>query len=306
MYNKRKLISLMLVLMLLVTFMSACTPEAEDPVDEDPIVVEDPLDADEVILEEVTSFLQSVGSTSYLTSGREILDLLAINPNAAVLVDMRSPADYEAGHIEGAINIPYAETGNKLNVLPTDKPVYFVCYSGQTSAQATTIANLVGIEAYSFQGGMNFGWSTLGEDESTLETTTNPLPEARELDLSEREQIMWDAATSYFSATDNYIVSVADLSAFVEDNPDAISVLDIRRVDDYTEGHIEGAINIPYAEVGDNIGSLSANRPIYVVCYSGQTAGIAKAGLRVAGFNAMSLSRGMIGWNGAELPVVTE
>jgi len=82
--------------------------------------------------------------------------------------------------------------------------------------------------------------------------------------------------------------------------------LDIRRAEDFEAGHVESAINVPFAEVGANFDSIPTNRPVYVICYSGQTAGLTSASLRMAGYNAFSLNRGMIGWNGAELPVVTE
>jgi rhodanese-related sulfurtransferase len=48
------------------------------------------------------------------------------------------------------------------------------------------------------------------------------------------------------------------------------------------------------------------NRPAYVTCYTGQTAGITIAPLRMMGYNAISLNRGMTGWDGEALPKVTE
>lgn len=300
MFDRRKFLSLFLVMMLLVTLLTACNTD-EGVTDPDDQQQGDVLVAEEVLLEAVEDYLKTVGSTSYIVPGNEIMDLYNINPDAFLLVDMRSADSYAEGHAEGAVNIPFAEIGNKLNVLPLDKQVYFVCYSGQTSAQATAVANLVGVEAFSFLSGMNFGWS----DDLVLETEENAIPEAVERELTDKEQIVWDAATKYF-ADGNKIISSEDLMDLVEDNPDMITILDIRSEEDYAEGHIQSAINIPYAQVGDNLESIPTNRPVYVTCYSGQTAGIVAGGMRIAGYNAFSVNRGMIGFDAAELPKVTE
>jgi rhodanese-related sulfurtransferase len=304
MFEKRKLLSLLLVMILVVTLLTACQPEeatpdpneGEEQQQEGPSIV-----PEEVLLDAAIEFMGTVSSKSYIIPGTDVMDLLGINPDALFVVDMRSAADYAEGHIEGAVNIPFAEIGGKLNVIPADKPVYFVCYSGQSSAQATAVANLVGLEAFSFRSGMNFGWS----EDFVKETTENALPEPVEIELTEEEQVIWDAATTYFD-DGVMIISPEDLLALVEDNPDMITILDIRREEDFAAGHVESAINIPFAEVSENFDSIPTNRPVYVICYTGQTAGITSASLRMAGYNAFSLNRGMTGWDGAELPKVTE
>ncbi len=303
MLRNKKLVSILLVMLLLVTVLTACQPEeaTPDPDEGQEVDQGEAIVPEEVLLDASIEFMNSVSSTSYIVGGSDVMDLIGINPDALFIVDMRAPADYAEGHIEGAVNIPFAEIGNHLNVIPMDKQVYFVCYSGQSSAQATAVANLVGFEAYSFKSGMNFGWS----DDFTKETTENALPEAMEPELSEEEQVVWDAASTYFDDGVK-ITSPEDLLALVEDNPDMITILDIRRAEDFEAGHVESAINVPFAEVGANFDSIPTNRPVYVICYSGQTAGLTSASLRMAGYNAFSLNRGMIGWNGAELPVVTE
>ncbi len=304
MFEKRKLLSMILVLMLVVTILTACAPEEATPDPnggEEQQPEENVLVPEEVLLSAAEDYMKTVGSTPYIVSGSEVLDLNSINPDALFLVDMRSPDDYSEGHAEGAVNIPFSEIGNNLNLLPTDKQIYFICYSGQTSAQATAVANIAGFEAFSFKSGMKFGWS----EDFTKETTENPLSEPVEPELTEEEQIVWDAASEYFD-DGSKVTSPEDLNALVEDNPDMITVLDIRAEEDFAEGHVESAINIPFAQVGDNFENIPTNRPVYVICYSGQTAGITAGSFRMAGYNAFSLNRGMIGWNTAELPTVTE
>ncbi len=57
------------------------------------------------------------------------------------MVDLRSAEDYAAGHIEGAINLPYGKgMQENFSILPTDKTLILQCYSGQTASQ--TMAGL--------------------------------------------------------------------------------------------------------------------------------------------------------------------
>lgn len=64
-----------------------------------------------------------------------------IKSEQAILIDMRDEADYKAGHIEGAVNIPYTDGGIKLleylkkNASKRHK-LYLMCYHGNRSGMA--------------------------------------------------------------------------------------------------------------------------------------------------------------------------
>ena len=310
----KKLLSLILVLMMMAAVFAGCGGKEEPPVDvdvEDEVEdeVEDvvELDADEVRLEGALSVLNNIPDNNFIMAADEALQLFEDNPGNVFWVDLRSPDDYAAGHIAGAVNIPYGKMGENWGVLPKNKQIIFQCYSGQTSAQVTSLAQMLGFNAVSFRGGMKFGWAPLGLDESTLVTEPTELPAAVTPDLDAKGQILWDAAVNYFKPGENFIIGAEELNALVEDNPDAIQVVDIRQQDAYDEGHIPGAILIPFKTVGQNLDKLSKTKPIYITCYTGQTAGITLPMLRVAGFNAYSLSRGMTGWvDEVGLPTVTD
>lgn len=71
------------------------------------------------------------------------------------ILSIRKAEDYAAGHIAGAINIPFGKGMQaKFTDIPKDKPVVVYCYSGQTSSQTTAVLRLLGYEAYSLAGGM--------------------------------------------------------------------------------------------------------------------------------------------------------
>ena len=62
--------------------------------------------------------------------------------------------------------------------------------------------------------------------------------------------------------------------------------IDVRTADEYSAGHVESAVNIPYTEIGARIGEVTGDKDalIYVYCRSGRRSGIAQDTLEEAGF----------------------
>lgn len=66
----------------------------------------------------------------------------------AVILDVRSKAEYQGGHIKNAMHIPLQELNAKINqVKKLNKPVIAYCASGMRSASATSILKSQGIDA---------------------------------------------------------------------------------------------------------------------------------------------------------------
>lgn len=77
----------------------------------------------------------------------------------------------------------------------------------------------------------------------------------------------------------------------------AYHVFDIRSSSDYAAGHIKNAINVALKDVVTTAANYN-DKPICVVCVTGQTAGQAVMALRLSGFeDAVVLKWGMAGWN---------
>ena len=314
----KRVLSMLLALILMASILVGCgkqeepaivddsqtavdTPVVEQPADEQ----EEKLDPELVLLEHTIAYFDNIPSNSNMIKPADALDLIENNPDALFVVDMRGQEDYEKGHLPGAVNIPLGQMGKNLDRLPSNKQIILCCYSGQTTGLAVSALKLLGFNAISFQGGMNFGWKPLELSEDTLETEVNPLPEPKTPNLTEEEQILWDAVVAFFDEGKGNIEGAEKAHETIEANPGAIYILDIRGNEDFEKGHIEGSENIPFKELGKNIDKLPKNRPIYVTCYSGQTAAQTQSLLRINGYNAFSIGRGMAGWNGAELPLVT-
>ena len=57
----------------------------------------------------------------------------------ATLVDVRTPEEFQARHIPGALNVPVDELEDHLAQVPSGKPVVVYCATGMRSAAAARI-----------------------------------------------------------------------------------------------------------------------------------------------------------------------
>ena len=73
-------------------------------------------------------------------------------------------------------------------------------------------------------------------------------------------------------------------------------LVDVREPEEFAEGTIDGAINVPLGEVEDRMCSFDKNVPIAFLCRSGNRSGKAADLYREAGFKAVNLRGGMLAW----------
>jgi rhodanese-related sulfurtransferase len=79
------------------------------------------------------------GDTITIASFNEVM---AKAPDSVVLIDVRDPGEYEAGHMPGVKNIPVEELEDQVADLPGDKPLVFVCATGARSSEAYDIVKM--------------------------------------------------------------------------------------------------------------------------------------------------------------------
>jgi rhodanese-related sulfurtransferase len=87
-----------------------------------------------------------------------------INQGKGIILDVREPAAFSAGHLRDAKNIPLKELSTRLAELDKfkSKPVIIVCQSGMQSAKAAAQLKKAGFtEAVSMDGGIA-AWQTQG------------------------------------------------------------------------------------------------------------------------------------------------
>lgn len=81
-------------------------------------------------------------------------------------------------------------------------------------------------------------------------------------------------------------------------------VLDVREPFEYAEGHVAGTLLVPLATVGDRVGDLAKDEPVYVFCRSGNRSLVAAQTLVEAGFrDVRNVDGGILAWTAASLPV---
>ena len=64
-------------------------------------------------------------------------------PDSIYIIDVRDPKEVETGTFKGARNIPINSLEKRIDELPTDKPIVFVCGAGGRSGEAVDMAKLL-------------------------------------------------------------------------------------------------------------------------------------------------------------------
>ncbi len=169
--------------------------------------------------------------------------------NGALVLDTRTPDDFEKGFIPGAINIGlngmfaiWAGT-----VLDITKKLVLVCDIGKEEESLTRLAR-VGYEnvAGYLAGGFN-SWATSGNKIDVM-TSIEPV----------------------------------DLVNKVKENS---IVLDVRKISETEIGHIAGAVVLPLSELNNNIDLVNKEEPVYIHCAGGYRSMIAASMLKAKGFS---------------------
>ncbi|HET6351288.1 MAG TPA: rhodanese-like domain-containing protein [Coriobacteriia bacterium] len=71
-----------------------------------------------------------------------------------ILVDVREPYEFAAGHVKGAVNVPLGTLASKLDRYDRHAEIFIMCHSGSRSASAASLMKKHGFEnAYSVSGG---------------------------------------------------------------------------------------------------------------------------------------------------------
>lgn len=312
----RKYLALILAVVMVFAF-TGCTQAA--PVAPPTMEVAPEASAAEAVDVEglVKTYFAEMPDNTYKIDNKEFIEKVKAGGDFVVL-DIRSAKDYEAGHIKGAINAPWGPAiAENLNKIPQDKEVFLYCYTGQTAGQAVVTLNLAGINARSVHLGWNMGVSKVEGFEAVTETTVNAFgADAYPVDAAVQEALsayyagLADVKETKFA---NYKVTEDDLKAMIDASED-FYLLDIRKEEDYVKGHIKGAMNVPFGKGQiEGLTDVPKDKKVVVYCYTGQTAGQTTAGMRLLGYDAVSLNGGAgkemnqpMGWTNKGFELVTE
>jgi hydroxyacylglutathione hydrolase len=191
----------------------------------------------------------------------------ALVADGALLLDLRDPDAFGAGHPEGAINIPY---GTKVGywagwVVPADNPVVLLANHHAETEEAGMQLLRVGIDR--------------------IEGTINGAFEG------------WCAASLPTSAIDQ--IEAAELRGAMRRH-EGMYVLDVRSEREWRDGHIDGAVNIPAGALTTRAAEVPRNATVVVVCEGGYRSSLAASLLAREGVRPSNLAGGMSAYRALE------
>ena len=83
-----------------------------------------------------------------------------------ILVDVRTPAEYQEAHLKGAINIDVKDSTfkeNALKQLPKEKTIMVYCRTGHRSTMAARMLTAEGYMVFDLEGGIT-AWKEAGKE----------------------------------------------------------------------------------------------------------------------------------------------
>jgi len=228
-----------------------------------------------------------------------------------LIVDLRSPELFQAGHIKGAVNkssgeLPeYFESG----VRPFEfERIILVCEDGQASSYTTALLRMMGYgNVFAMRWGMG-GWNKSYAEESwlqgasgkyqdNLEITVNETPKPAGMPelstgLTSGEAISDERFRMLFEEGEGDILITADE---IFSDPGKYFIINLDRKDKYDAGHIPGAVRYkPESTLGftDMMATIPFDKTVVIYCGTGHNSAFATAFLRLFGYDARTLKYG--------------
>ena len=83
-------------------------------------------------------------------------------------------------------------------------------------------------------------------------------------------------------------------------------LVDVRADHEWEAGRIAGASHVPLPQLPQRLEEIDKDRPVVVYCRGGNRSSMATAALTDAGYEAVKLSEGIVGWSEESLPLEPE
>jgi rhodanese-related sulfurtransferase len=74
------------------------------------------------------------------------------------------------------------------------------------------------------------------------------------------------------------------------------ALLDVREAAEYREGHVPGAVNVPMGQITARLSEIDRDRPVHVVCASGNRSSAIADVLTARGYEAINVAGGTSAW----------
>lgn len=225
--------------------------------------------------------------------------------------DIRGEADFNAGHVKGAINVALGDVLAKANEVGKDKPILVFCYSGQTAGRAVMALRLSGFpDAKVAKFGFSY-WSsdTYDGGAKSFDRWTPKISDVADNDpnwvfdasaaLPQNDYPSWTSTTTDGAAllaervTAMLSLGWTTSSSDVLANPADYNIYNYWGQTDYIGiGHYKGAYQYTTIDL-TTTRALPQSDECQIYCYTGQTSSITTAWLQVLGYNAKSITYGV-------------
>ena len=221
-----------------------------------------------------------VGTFTVMTTLQSDADIYAVNPDTldvllqnkehVLVVDIRTAEQYQSGHLYGSAHdvLDSATMDKRMKTIQNRLPEVTSAYNfvliddnGTQAKQTAQTMTEMGMHAYYLKGGMS----------------------------SISENIVSHSQT---------VVDSKELADRLADNED-LYLLDVRQPDELLKSKIEGSMNITLADIfrPNGMDDIPTDKPVIVICGSGNRATIASYMLAQEGIDFQVLEGGMNSWN---------
>jgi hydroxyacylglutathione hydrolase len=180
-----------------------------------------------------------------VTTGPQLLPLAPLQlerarTGGALLVDVRTPFQFDDAHVPGAVCIPIVEAGfgTKLAwIADHDQDVIIIGRDDDDAMHAAALAAAIGLRSIAgyLHGGMT-AWRIEGKEVESIER-----------------------------------IDVDGL----HERRDEVQILDVREQAEWDDVHIPGSMHLPYHDVREIPAELDADKPVAVICASGRRSVVA-------------------------------
>lgn len=190
----------------------------------------------------------------------------------AVILDVRSPAEFGAGHVPGSVNVDLhaSQFGTRVGfVVPADADLMLVLGGSHDLEDAVSALAVVGYNRVHgvLSGGME-SWERAGLPIQTI-----------------------------------HQISVKGLRDALEPSngkPTEVTVLDVRERNEWVSARIPGSVHIPFHQIQARIDEVPRTSTVAIVCGSGNRSSIAASVLQACGVEGLqNVTGGMEAWEAA-------
>jgi rhodanese-related sulfurtransferase len=187
----------------------------------------------------------------------EYIQKIVGSESKVVLIDSRpKKRKYDKGHIPGAISIPDTQFDKLANKLPAEKSTPLIFYCGGVKCK---------LSVKSAKKALAAGYTNVRYFPTGFPSWKKAGGEIAKGDAQKKVAIK--------SGGEDGTISIDSFLQIVEQDPDSVHIIDVRDADEFAKGHLKIAKNIPMDDLGGQVDSLPADKPLVFICSAGARSG---------------------------------